>query len=391
MRRLLRGPWLAGVMGMTAVACGGSAVDSPPADAQVAPADAAVADRPVDAGPTGLPVLGGGTHRADAVQVRVVATIDQQLATPRDLAFHPTNPRQLWVTNFADNSITLLNNVGAADQDADRRTSSGSTHFMVHPSCLAFGAEGMLATAHEEHQRTQGAEGTPPDFMGPSLWQSNPDAFDGGHGSHIDMLHNSPDAVGIAWETANAYWVVDGAHRSLTRYDFHRPHAPGGTDHSDGEVRRYAAGEMGFVAGVSSHAVWDADRARLYVADTGNHRIVSLDPSTALATTRINPNYDGGRQNMMMGASTVTLFDGAPVGVMAPSGLELRGTTLYLTDNATSRIYAIGVDGQVIDWLDLSDSVRAGSLQGITLDGDGRIYVTDSVQSRILEISALTR
>jgi hypothetical protein len=381
---------MVGLIGGFAVGCSDPAASTPPAGDGGVGADApVVADAPVAAAP-GLPVLGGGTHREDAVQVRVIATAAEALATPRDLAFNPESPRELWVVNYADSSMTIFRNAGASDQDFDNRAGPQHTHFMSHPSCLAFGATGMLATAHEEDQPTQGPppRGTPADFMGPTLWLSGYDDFDGGHASHIDMLHNSPNAQGIAWEDANIYWVVDGFHHSLTRYDFREPHEPGGTDHSGAVVQRFAEGEISYVEGVSGHVEYDRDAQRVYFADPGNHRIGALDPATGRSTTSISPNYDGSSQRRMMGAETTTLFDGATVGMMAPSGLALHGGRLYVTDNATSRIYAISLAGQVIDWVDLSGSVGAGGLQGITLDAEGRIYVVDSIGNRVLEVSA---
>ena len=381
---------LLGLMAGLTVGCGDSASNPPTGgDAAVA---ADVAPTP-DAGPAGLPVLGRGTHREDAVQVRVIATAESTLATPRDLAFNPASPRELWVANFADSSMTILRNTGAADQDFDNRAGPQHTHFMPHPSGLAFGDTGTVATAHEEDQPTQGpvaSGGSPADFMGPTLFLSGYDDFDGGHASHIDMLHNSPNATGIAWETGNAYWVVDGYHHSLTRYDFRMPHVPGGVDHSGALVRRYVEGEISYVPGVSGHAEFDHENNRLYFADPGNHRIGSLDPTKGMSTVRISPNYDGApsSQMRMMGVSTTTLFDGTTVGMMVPSGLALNAGRLFVTDNATSRIYAISLAGVVIDWVDLSGTVHAGGLQGITLDADGRIYVTDAVDDRVLEISA---
>jgi len=387
MRRSSHFTWSLALVGGLTAACSDPATTPAVAGDASVTADVSAA---VDAGPMGLPVLGRGTHREDAVQVRVIATGEHTLATPRDVAFNPEAPRELWVANFGDSSMTILRNAGAADQDFDNRAGPQHTHFMPHVSSLAFGAPGMLATAHEEDEPTQGPppRGSPADFMGPSLWLSAYDDFDGGHASHIDMLHNSPNAQGIAWESDNIYWVVDGYHHSLTRYDFRMPHEPGGVDHSGAVVQRFAEGEISYVEGVSGHVEFDHDANRVYVADPGNHRIAVLDPSTARSTTSISPNYDGSSQRRMMGASTTTLLDGATVGIMAPSGLALSGGRLYVTDNATSRIYAISLEGQVIDWLDLSATVRAGGLQGLTLDAEGRIYVVDSVGDRVLEISA---
>ena len=38
--------------------------------------------------------------------------------------------------------------------------------------------------------------------MGPTLWDGNLNIYDGGHASHLDMLHNSPNGAGIAWGPA---------------------------------------------------------------------------------------------------------------------------------------------------------------------------------------------
>lgn len=395
MRGSLKFPWMLGMVGGLAVACGSSNNGTTPTamDAQVAGGDAAVTPdngATPDTGPAGLAVLGNGTHSADAVSVRVIATADDTLATPRDVAFNPEAPRELWVLNFQDSSMTIIRDAGGGGQNADNRAGPQHTHFMSHPSSLAFGAPGMLATAHEEDQRTQGPNGTPPDFMGPTLWMSGYDDFDGGHASHLDMLHNSPNAMGIAWEVDNAYWVVDGYHRSLTRYDFRTPHEPGGSDHSGALVRRHVEGEIGYVEGVSAHAEFDHERNLLYFCDPANHRVGSLDPSKGMQTTAITPNYDSpssNAQRRMMGTATTTLFDGNTVGMATPSGLALHGGRLYVTDNGRSRIYAITLQGQVVDWLDLSATVQAGGLQGITLDEEGRIYVADSVGDRVIEVA----
>ncbi|MBK6534131.1 MAG: hypothetical protein IPF99_32560 [Deltaproteobacteria bacterium] len=226
MHRSSNVPWLLGLMGGFAMACSDGA-------ATVASDAGVTADTPVvvDAGPAGLPVLGRGTHREDAVQVRVIATAEHTLATPRDVAFNPESPREMWVANFGDSSMTIFRNAGAADQDFDNRAGPQHTHFMSHVSCLAFGAPGMLATAHEEDDFTQGPppRGSPVDFMGPTLFLSGYDEFDGGHASHIDMLHNSPNAQGIAWKTPTSTgWSTATTTRSPATTSA-RPMSPAGS------------------------------------------------------------------------------------------------------------------------------------------------------------------
>src|SRR5690606_13392082 len=136
--------------------------------------------------------------------------------------------------NHDTNSISVITAPDTDAQSGSAFSSMGSNHFLPKPAALSFNpVTGFFATAHEEDERTQGANGTPADFMGPTLWTSDMEIFDGGHGGHMDMLHNSPNAVGIAWERDNVYWVVDGYHNALTRYDFAQDHGPGGSDHTD--------------------------------------------------------------------------------------------------------------------------------------------------------------
>lgn len=372
-------------------ACGGTAtnnnVPAVGADAAVAGADAVVPAADVPPTPMGLPVLGGYRHTPESVRVRIVATQDDGLDRPRDLAFNPEAPNQLWITNFGSNSMTIVFGPGTPERSADTRGAAGADHFFVQPSGLAFGAPGMLATAQETDQVTQ--RNTPANFMGPTLWDSNVDIFNGGHASHLDMLHNSPNSNGIAWETGNVYWIVDGAHRALARYDFAQPHEHGGEDHSDGVLRRFAEGMLEFMPGVSAHIEYDRANSRLYLTQPATNQVLMFDPAEATLGTRITPNYDGSRQNRMSGGTMQPFINGGENGLQRPSGLALVNDIFYVADNGNSSITAFNRQGQRIDWVDLSSVAPAGSLQGIALDARGYIYVTDTQGNRVIEVAPL--
>ena len=334
-------------------------------------------------------MLGGNTHSADNVDVVDVAAAADGLDVPRDVAFHPDYPDQLWILNRGGPSVTIVDAVGTDGRDAwvaqGGRQDCGE-HFMAEPSALAFGDNGFLATSHEADEVTPCTGNADETFMGPTLWIADPDEFNADWASHYDMLHNSPNAGGIAWEEANVYWVHDGYHQALTRYDFGDDHGSGGEDHSDATVRRYVEGEVGYQPDVVSHMVFEPESGLLYVADGGNGRVAVLDTSSGEQGARINPNYDGDDQREVDGAELWTLVDGAEHGVERPAGLELFDGLLYVVDNSTGRIAAFNLDGEPVDWLDTG--IGGGALMGLSFDDQGRIYVADASANRVLRISS---
>ncbi len=329
-----------------------------------------------------IPVLGNGTHSIDEVAVREVVTT--QLFWPRDLEFHP-QADELWVVNRQTDSITIVADPEGAATTTHAQTESGN-HFLAQPSALAFNQRGNFATSHEEHELTQGPNGTPVDFMGPTLWDGNSSTFDGGHASHLDMLHNSPDGAGIAWERRNVFWVFDGWHNSLTRYDFAEDHGRGGADHSDGVIQRFAEGKVEFVPDVVSHLAYDRDTDLLYVADSGRNRIMVLDATTGQSAGPIGPNYDGCDMRGITGEELTRLVQGSEVaGMELPSGLELHDGLLWVSDADTSTIFAFTLDGELVDYLETG--WEPGTLGGMAFDAQGDLWLVDQINDAVLEIT----
>ena len=333
----------------------------------------------------GLEVLGGNTHSADNVEITDLFGSDD-LETPMDLAFHPTESDQLWIVSQGGPHMTIISDASTDDWSSKNESDATSAHFMVKPAGLAFGTDDRLATIHEEDETTPYTGDAPGTFMGPTLWTSVADDFDGGHGSHYDMLHNSPNGVGIAWEADNIYWIFDGYYESLTRYDFADDHGAGGSSHSDAEVLRYASGEVSYEEGVVSQLVFDAESELLYIADAGNSRVAVLDTTSGDVGDRVNPNYDGSTQNEMDDADIWTLID-SDSGLEQPAGLAIYDGLIYVVDHATSFVWAFDLDGEVVDWLETG--IEANSLQGIEFDSEGRIVLADSQENRVLRISDL--
>lgn len=337
----------------------------------------------------GLPVLGNGTHDVRAALEPLGSRGADNLDRPSDLEFNPSRPEELWVVNKNDDSVTVFFDAGEAGQRSEHFVDPYALHFMEQVTSISFGRGLTFGTCQDGRNSYNGLD-APDNFTGPTLWssdfdifaQSNPDAVDlltdmyGFYtdlGSHLDMLHESPQCMGIAWEKANVYWVFDGYHDSINRYDFQEDHGPGYDDHSDGIIARWVSGEVKRVSGVVSHLAFDQDTSLLYVADTGNNRIAVLDTKSGRRGQALPTWEPGTVHHEWDDAELSTLVDGVTVGLVAPSGLTLHEGRLFVTDNGTGQIHAFELDGTPIDWADTG--LGEGALAGLRARGDELFFV----------------
>lgn len=347
---------------------------------------------------TGVPFLGNGSGQLADVQRTVISTSDDGLRIPADLEFHPSRD-ELWVINVWEDivdeapragSVTVVTAPAKAGQSTQtfRANNAGGRHFLPRPVSLAFSlVNENFATIHDTDQFTQGAGGTPGNFMGPTLWPSN-EVFDAGHGSHLDMLHNTPLGKGIAWdpyaESGNAFWVWDGHHQSITFYDFNEDHGYGGADHSDGTIIRFVEGQVQASADYPAHLVVDAATGMLYAVDPGNGRICAFDTASGERGANLAPNYDGIRDfHKMTGVDLGAVVDTAAAGIVQPVGLALYDGMILVSDAADGKIFAFGMDGELVDALDVG-----GSPHGLEVGPDGALYYTDAVDHQVIRLAA---
>jgi DNA-binding beta-propeller fold protein YncE len=320
-------------------------------------------------------LLGCGDHSLESVQVDVLASQSDGLNRPRDLEFQPTTG-DLYIVN-KNETMTVIFDATTEDSTVQHWTNA-SPHFFAVPSGLAFDEDGEWATSHETDDLTQGDGpfGTPADFMGPTLWTGDLSLYDTApnHPQHLDMLHNSPNGMGIEWAGwDNAFWYFDGYHSSVTLYEFNEDHGLGGADHSDGVISRYGEGEFSWREGSVSHMALDHDSGLLYVSDTGNGRIQVLDTNTGTRGSQLQPNYDGVDQARVDGADVWTFADGEEVGFSRPSGMIFYGDYLLVSDTRRGNIIALDREsGALVDWLEfgLDDT----TLGGITMGPDDNLY-----------------
>jgi hypothetical protein len=347
--------------------------------------------------------IGTGDGSASSVTFTVVY-VTEQARQPTDLAFHPSRD-ELWVvlreSGYTETACTetdhtgcdplwgstaIIRAAGGEQPEAEWKQDQNAWHFMRRPTSIAMGASDTFATCHEA--RTGNHTDSDDPFIGPTLWSSDPAIYAvepsaGGNGSHLDMLHSTPFCMGIAHERDNAYWTFNGDLGALDRYDFKQPHEPGGEDHRDGEVTRWAEGQLLRVPDVPSHLAYDSRDASLYVADTGHGRVVRLDTRSGNAGEPF-PNFDGAQVSYRIDGAT--LQEVVPPGVLqAPSGLALAGDVLFVTDRATGVIHAFDVDGRHLRQL---DTARAGGLAGLVIGPDDRAYFVDYSAGEVVRIDA---
>jgi DNA-binding beta-propeller fold protein YncE len=346
--------------------------------------EASIAD--VDAGGDGsapppnampAPELGSGDHSPASVEL-VVELEGSDLHRPTGLAFDPLSGR-LWIVNHEDNSWTVLDDV-EHDASAPRRFFEMQGHFLDHPSSISFhGSEAALATCQESINHGD-------HFMGPTAWTSDISRFDGDFASHYDMLHESGNCVGIAWSEGHVWWAFNGARGSLDRNDFHgwHPDAPdglGGEDHKDGEIFRYADGELARVAGVPSGMAHDGATQTLYVADTGHGRIVRIDtrPRSGTEIASLNEEVPLYRVDGVQLEEVV-----APGTLDQPSGMILYKGLLYVADHGTGVITAFSSKGEKLNWLDTG--LGAGHLAGLAISPAGKLHFLDLAANRLYRV-----
>jgi len=329
-------------------------------------------------------------EEVNADAFRVLATRDNKMRTPRDLEFNPWTG-DLWVLNRANDTTIVFED--PKNGESIRIKDSVANHFQEEVSSMAFGAEfdteGSWASC-QESRNTYDDQAPPNDFMGPALWPSDLDYYgkdlqgtpaDGGTlGSHIDMLHASPNCMGIAWHGKNKYWVFDGANGHVVYYDFARDHGYGWDDHDDGVVRRFPEAEVTRVNNVPGHMHVDPDTGWLYVADTGAGRVFRLDTRSGEMVRPLQAFNEPLAEYSEWGGASVEVVT---TDVDTPAGLTIANGRLFVGDYATGEILAI--DLATLEEVDRIKTPATG-LMGIEVSPEGELYYVDGNADELVVI-----
>lgn len=329
------------------------------------------------------------TKPGNHMTFETIATSDDDVSVPRDLDFHPSG--SLWIVNKeteqSGGTTVTIQNPGKPAQSSISQQDGNAWHFMSLPTAIAFSNNSNFATSPGVFDANH--DGNTP-FTGPSLWSSDPLIYaqpSGGNGSHIDMLHESPQAMGIASEADNKFWVFDSYNNDIVSYDFKADHGPGNDDHSDGIIHRYKGMAVERInEHIVCHLVYDHTSGWLYFVDGGNQRILRLDTKSGIAggTPAFGPHEPLAEYINITGATWETVVDSGS-GLNQPAGIDLLGDHLIVSDYFNGDIIIYDISHLPATELARIPTGSAG-VMGLVVGPDGRIWYVNATNNTVMRI-----
>ncbi|PCH98355.1 MAG: hypothetical protein COB85_01620 [Bacteroidetes bacterium] len=336
-------------------------------------------------------IINSYTYSPNTFTYNEIGNSVDNVVIPMDLDFHPNG--ELWVVNLGiwngtggsgGTTITFYN-PGKMGQQSLYRKDSNSKHFMALPSGIAFSLNGNFATSPSVYDANDNG-GAP--FTGPALWSSDSSIYaqpSGGNGSHLDMLHLSPYAMGIANEKDNIFWVFDSESNDIVKYDFASDHGPGNTDHDDGKVYRYEDIVVDRIdLTTACHLAFGDDKKWLYIVDAGSLRVIRMDITTG--TTGGTPsftNYDGLATYQKVSGATQEVVVSS--GLVKPSGIAILNDRMLVSDNSTGEIIIYDISSIPAVEMKRLQTGSAG-VMGITIGPEGRIWYVNAMDNTVNKI-----
>ena len=318
----------------------------------------------------------------------LISDAQSKIKEPQDLDFNPTRPNELWIINkgleSTGGSTVMLTEVGSPNQKYDYRQDGNAWHFMSLPSAISFSHTGNWATsANVLDANHQG--GT---FTGPTLWSGDLSIYaryagPGTNGSHLDMLHGSPYSMGIESEMENVYWVFDGYHNHIVRYDFAVDHGPGNHNHDDGKILRYPEMPVIREPNIPSHLAFDENQQWLYVVDGGNKRILRMLAHSAYQSKSLPIINEQLADHWEMAGLVWEVFVPANPELINPAGIAVKGNRVFVSDYNSGDIICFDSDSKVeIARINTGEK----GILGLTIGPDGKIYFVNALSNKVIRI-----
>lgn len=317
-----------------------------------------------------------------------IAGSADQVEAPRDLDFHPIlSNNELWVMNAGTvntgGSTVTVYHAGEASQQSLYREDGNAWHFMCLPTAFAFSENTNFAsttgTLDDNHNGTH--------FSGPALWNSDSMVYcipNGGNGSHIDMLHQSPYSMGIASDSENVFWVFDDFNHCIMRYDFVNPHEPGGSDHTDGRVSQYTDFSVSRINDdIPDHLVLDHETGYLYIVDGGSQRIIRMNTRSGSVTSSFTPYAEPLAESSIVTGTNWSTYISS--GLSQPCGIDLVGNRLIVSDYSNGDIVIYDNTGTSGVELGRIHTGAAG-IAGVKIGPDGKIWYVNQLLNTVSRI-----
>jgi sugar lactone lactonase YvrE len=263
-----------------------------------------------------------------------------------------------------------------------------------HPTNVAFDHDGNMIVAAWHNSLIKKIEVLPDDSAGPvsTLAGTGARAFGGDEGPGTQAKLDLPSSVVI--DTIGNIIISDQANyrlRLLEPNSIIHTYAGTGTpgDAGDGgpALQAQLNGPKGQSAAPASRIAIDA-RNRVYIADTGNHKIRLIDEigniSTIAGTGTAGYSGDGGR------ATDAQLNTPSDVAI-APNG------TLYIADTMNSAVRVVKPDGTIDTFAGTGERGFGGDggpaklaqldrPYGVEVAPNGSVYIADTHNQRIREV-----
>ena len=281
-------------------------------------------------------------------------------------------------------------NAGLGNQVSEYRQDTGARHFMNTASAFAFDNDGFFANSIDCKDGNNNADGL---FAGPTLWDSDSTIYarvnQNGGGSHLDMLHQSPYGVGMEYDgEGNIYWLFDGYHSAIVRYDFRTPHEYGGDDHADGRVWRFSEINVSRDEGISSHLVMDDENRILYIVDSGNQRILKFNADSGQYSNSLTPYGENLDQYWnMSGAEWEVIIDS---GLERPSGIDIYEDRLIVSDYATGDLIFYDLSVMPVTELGRLSTGNENSIMGIKISPDLKLWYANYASNELVRLDVNT-
>jgi DNA-binding beta-propeller fold protein YncE len=124
----------------------------------------------------------------------------------------------------------------------------------------------------------------------------------------------------------------------------------------------------------------DADTRLLYVADTGNGRVLAVDTASGEAVAELPSVNEPLHEYSEMGGVDVQIL---VEGLGEPSGLVLYDGQLIVSDHETGEIIAFDLEGNELGRISVPDGP---GIMGLAVGPDGTLWYTDGEHELVVHI-----